>query len=296
MPAAAHRASTAFLSICAIALAWWGMHDAESPALVTEELLQPRHTLGFWRDDALGAASEALARKSTILNRLLARGALNSNTVRQVQGAQQADMRALIHEGASLRQLRRALKSKARLLAKFDREAVGARGQSDNRASELAQLPQQTLPSSEAASSTSTWSTTTSSTTSPSAASAAWAADDAAGPLEKKKRLLDDILDNAAFNLGPEESDSYHAPETADLQDQIADIKDLAKQSNVLLPPLTPNSQVVHGARGLFDAHIEGKVVNVVTGAPVAGATVELVGPNKPLPPKMVPALSCCLP
>jgi hypothetical protein len=226
-------------------------------------------------------------------------------------------MPALIHEGATLRQLRRALESKARLLAKFSKDASGAGGGAE-RKSELAQLPQRTpalagTPAEKTSEASSTspdalgdtetdaeghgilydthnpyTSAPAASTAEDTAAYTASTAEDAAGPLEKKKLLLNDILDREADNLGPEESDSYHAPETANLQDQIADIKYLAKQENVLLPPLTPNSRVVHGERALFAAHIEGKVVNAVDGSPVAGATVELVGPSKPLPPNMV--------
>ena len=334
---AMRRRMVVFFSTCAIALAWWSVRDAQAPAAAgaapgTGELLE-----GSWREDgghrlrALASASAALGLKSAILNRLLVHEAqrhlepstgaeqLGSNHATQALGdtGGQENMQALIHEGATLRQLRRALESKARLLAKFSRVASGAGGGAE-RQSELAQLPQRTLPSagtpaertSEASSTSSdAWGDTetdaeghgihynthnpymsapAASTAEDTAAHTASTAEDAAGPLEKKKLLLNDILDREADNLGPEESDSYHAPETANLQDKIADIKDLAKQEDVLLPPLTHNSGVVYGKRALFAAHIEGKVVNAVDGAPVAGATVELVGPNKPLPPNMV--------
>jgi hypothetical protein len=108
------------------------------------------------------------------------------------------------------------------------------------------------------------------------------------GSLEKKHLLLDNILEDASFKLGPEESPRYHAPETAHLGEQIADINELAKEQGVLLPPLSPESNVIFGKHGIFAARIEGKVINLVNGRAVEGVSIELVGPSDPLPPNMI--------
>jgi len=104
------------------------------------------------------------------------------------------------------------------------------------------------------------------------------------GSLEKKHLLLDNILEDAAFKLGPEESSRYHAPETAHLSEQIADINKLAKEQGVLLPPLSPESNVIFGKHGIFAARIEGKAINLVNVRAVEGVSIELVGPSDPLP------------
>lgn len=292
-----------------------------------EELLQGLE----WRDSIAGGdlrqASRALEHKSALLNRLLMPRLPDMGKARyEEQPAKGAGLWAGDGSGA-LVEINRALDSKARLMAKFRREA--AKGASDFQ--ELSQMQSQSLAAAPSMAQTSQ------STIEGSAQSAT---SDAAGPLERKKSILNDILDDAASDLGPEESDSYHAPETADLQDKIADIKGLAKKQHVPLPPLAPDSDVVQGARGLFAARIEGKVVNVVDGSPIMGkstptvgesmhthtiedpptprclrsfpcytriaydqrrmtvalfaegATVELVGPNKPLPPKMIQSVA----
>jgi len=212
----------------------------------------------------LRQASRALEQKSALLNRLLAprgsgTGARGSMDADQGQDGGGAGLWDAIHDSQSLRSLNRAVDSKARLMAKFQREA--SNGAAD--LEELADAPPQSQEiDSKPADSPAhdgTFVTQTATTTT------------AEGPLERKKLLLNDILDDAASDLGPEESDSYHAPETADLQDKIADIKDLAKEQQVPLPPLAPNSDVVKGVRGLFAARIVGKVVNVVDGKPIQG-------------------------
>ena len=170
--------------------------------------------------NALKRASRALQRKSAVLNQLLAKEREQSNfgEGNQKDNGQsvQPELHSLIHEGASLKQLRRALESKTRLLAKFRRE-FSRSDNSDSRYSELTQVPKPpssvNVPAELPGASQ------------PASSSAPAAVESAEGPLQKKINLLNNILDDAAFNLGPEESDTYHAPETADLDDQIADIK-----------------------------------------------------------------------
>lgn len=214
-----------------------------------------------WRDSTAGGdlrqASRALEHKSALLNRLLMPSLPDMGQAGyEEQSAKGTGLWAGDGNGA-LVEINRALDSKARLMAKFRSEA--AKGASDFQ--ELSQVQPPLLAAAPSMSQTSQTSD----------GSARSATSDAVGPLERKKLLLNDILDDAASELGPEESDSYHAPETADLQDKIADIKGLAKQQQVPLPPLAPDSDVVQGARGLFAARIEGKVVNVVDGSPIMG-------------------------
>jgi hypothetical protein len=227
---------------------------------------------------ALVRATNKLKEKSALLNRLLAHSI----------STWALDRRGQVRPG----RVDRAIASKARLLEKFQRESGGVQLHSSSTSSshyeELSQL---------AASSGRLDKGTTSGNRGLSPAVSNNKADgdstdNLEEPIEKKVDLLNNILDDAAFNLGPEESESYHAPETADLDDEIADIKELADEQHVKLPPLVPSSDVVHGAHGLFAARIEGKVVNVVDGVPVSGATVELVGPNEPLPPNMIQEVS----
>jgi hypothetical protein len=108
------------------------------------------------------------------------------------------------------------------------------------------------------------------------------------GSLEKKHLVLDNILEDASFKLGPEGSPRYHAPETAHLGEQIADINKLAKEQGVLLPPLSSESNVIFAKNGIFAARIEGKAINLVNVRAVEGVSIELVGPSDPLPPNMV--------
>ena len=218
----------------------------------SEELLQGLDWRGGPTVGALSQASRALEQKSALLNRLLMpRSSDLGDGGSEVLRGEGAGAGGLWDGDGALLKINRALDSKARLMAKFQREA------SDG-ASDFEELSQMTAQGS-------------GSMTDERPSIHAAAFDDDAGPLERKKLLLNDILDDAASDLGPEESNSYHAPETANLQDKIADIKGLAKEQNVPLPPLAPDSDVVKGARGLFSARIEGKVVNVVDGSPIVG-------------------------
>jgi len=190
--------------------------DWLAPASGGQELLEETSSQGWHQGlSALRRASNALEQKSALLNRLLAHdGTLHSKSggsedsfspliTRESASLQNAGtFGTLIHEGATLRQLHRALESKSRLLGKFRREAFST---SESMRQELSQFPAQAP-----------WG---------SNVQRQQGSEDAAGPLEKKKQLLNDILDGAAFNMGPEESASYHAPETADLHDEIANIK-----------------------------------------------------------------------
>jgi hypothetical protein len=224
-----------------------------------EELLQGLDWRGGPTVGALSQASRALEQKSALLNRLLMpRSSGLGDGGSEVQRGEGAGAGGLWAGDGALLKINRALESKARLMAKFQREA------SDG-ASDFEELSQMAAPSTAQGSGSRTYE-------SKSTHVAAFADD--AGPLERKKLLLNDILDDAASDLGPEESNSYHAPETANLQDKIADIKGLAKEQNVPLPPLAPDSDVVKGALGLFTARIEGKVVNVVDGSPIAGMLI----------------------
>ena len=248
-------------SVAAAALACAGGHILElvAPSAPWREALLQAWTLrrsggGL---QALERATRALRHKSALFKILLAHGVLHPDSAGATGDARFTGMDRL-------------QSSKVRLAQKFAREKAGLASGPPRRSDyeELAQQPVPSSPSHKLAGPTAT--------------------DSTAGPLQRKINVLNHILDEAASQLGPEESDSYHAPETADLRDQIADIKNLAKEQNVVLPPLVPNSKVVQGARGLFAARIQGRVVNVIDGSPVEGATVELVGPNKPLPPNLV--------
>ena len=252
----------ALTSVAAAALACAGGHVLElvAPSAPWREALLQAWTLrrsggGL---QALERATRALQDKSALFNSLLAHGVLRRDSAGATGDARLTGMDRL-------------QSSKVRLAQKFAREKAGLASGPPRRSDTYEELAQQPVPSS------------------PSHKLAGpTVTDSTAGPLQRKINVLNNILDEAASQLGPEESDSYHAPETANLQDQVADIKDLAKEQNVLLPPLVPNSRVVQGARGLFAARIQGRVVNVIDGSPVEGATVELVGPNKPLPPNLV--------
>ena len=252
----------ALTSVAAAALACAGGHVLElvAPSAPWREALLQAWTLRRTGGglQALERATRALQDKSALFNSLLAHGVLRRDSAGATGDARLTGMNRL-------------QSSKVRLAQKFAREKAGLASGPPRRSDTYEELAQQPVPSS------------------PSHKLAGLTVTDStAGPLQRKINVLNDILDEAASQLGPEESDSYHAPETANLQDQVADIKDLAKQQNVLLPPLVPNSRVVQGARGLFAARIQGRVVNVIDGSPVEGATVELVGPNKPLPPNLV--------
>jgi hypothetical protein len=127
------RATAAFLSCLAmlataVLLLNQGLEEMRPSAPSAQEMLSAQSWA--WGDSRMGAlakASRALARKSAILNQLLdhkgsheSRGATLRGE-REAGSQQTSDLSVLIHEGATIQQLNRALESKARLLAKFRR-------------------------------------------------------------------------------------------------------------------------------------------------------------------------------